>query len=77
MIYQFGMAPVRVDILTSRPGVEFAAAWPNRTLRRSDELEFPIISSKDRVRNKRTVNRPQDRADVRRLERSRARRFPA
>lgn len=61
---KLGRAPVRIDVLTSLPGVRFATAWRNRVLVHIDGILVRFISPGDLVRNKRTVARLQDLADV-------------
>jgi hypothetical protein len=45
VVYQIGIAPVRIDILTEITGVEFADAWTKKSrehfLRCSGALHFP------------------------------------
>ena len=67
-VFQMGVPPWRIDILTSIEGVTFEDAWPNRFLKNTDGLEMPVISRADLIRNKKTVARLQDLADVARLE---------
>ncbi len=68
VIYQIGVPPVRIDILTVLDGVEFDAAWSNRIEANLDGLQVPILSRNDLILNKRTTGRLQDLADVERLE---------
>jgi hypothetical protein len=68
LILQLGVPPWRIDVLTSIKGVEFAEAWLDRELREVDGLALPVLSRPHLIRNKRAVARPQDLADVARLE---------
>jgi hypothetical protein len=68
IVYQIGVSPVRVDLLTSITGVEFDDAWTRRTEREVNGLTISILSREDLIRNKRATGRPQDRLDARRLE---------
>ena len=63
-----GREPFRVDILTDIPGVKFHEAWQRRTSVVLDGTELPLISRVDLIKNKKTVGRPQDIADVAALE---------
>jgi hypothetical protein len=67
-IYQIGVAPNRIDILTSITGVEFDEAWPNRTEGPIDGISVPVIGREQLLKNKRAVGRPKDLADVAWLE---------
>jgi hypothetical protein len=69
MVYQVGVAPVRVDVLMSVSGVEFEEAWHRRTEINFEELCVPLLSLEDLIRSKEAAGRPQDRRDVRRLRR--------
>lgn len=68
LVYQLGMEPSRIDILTAIDGVEFDEAWPNRTVAVIDELRIPLLGLRELIRNKRATGRDQDLADVSRLE---------
>jgi hypothetical protein len=68
LIYQIGVVPARIDILTGISGVEFAEAWAGRMTIRIGELEVPVIGREALIRNKRAAGRPRDLADVAELE---------
>lgn len=68
VVYQIGVPPVRIDILTAVDGVDFDSAWNNRTEANVDGLCVPVLSRNDLILNKRTTGRLQDLADVERLE---------
>lgn len=68
VVYQVGMPPCRVDLLTSLTGVEFAAAWAQRVTGRVGDLDVPFIGRAALVRNKRALGRPRDLADLESLE---------
>lgn len=68
VVFQIGVEPRRVDILTSIDGVAFDAAWANRKRIEVDDLELPVLGQSDFITNKRALGRPQDLADVARLE---------
>lgn len=67
-IYQIGVPPLRVDVLTGIEGVRFGTAWPRRMMVAVGSLSVPVIGREDLLTNKRAVGRPQDLADVARLE---------
>lgn len=68
LVFQIGVVPRRVDILTSISGVEFEAAWSERVEVEIEGLVIPVISRRHLIRNKRSVGRPKDDADARWLE---------
>ena len=63
-IYQIGVAPYRIDIVTSITGVEFDDAWVNRNQTTIDGIRVAIISRDDLLKNKRATGRPKDLADA-------------
>jgi hypothetical protein len=69
IVFQIGMPPIRIDILTGIDGVSFDQAWPKRISAPIGAVTAPIISRDDLIRNKRASARPQDLADLERLER--------
>lgn len=68
LILQIGVPPGRVDVITSIAGVVFDDAWPNRATIDLDDLKVSVLGRTDLLANKRAVGRPQDIADVQRLE---------
>jgi hypothetical protein len=69
-IYQVGVPPNRVDVITMVDGVRFQDAWPDRTEVDIDGLRIPVIGKTHLIINKRTVGRPQDLLDADLLESS-------
>ena len=71
LVFQMGIAPVRIDILMGISGVAFAEAWERRTEGVFEGVRFPVIGFDDMVRNKRALARPKDLIDLEILERQR------
>jgi predicted nucleotidyltransferase len=69
VVFQIGVEPLRIDILTSISGVTFAEAWPARVIAPFDGIEVPAIGRDHFLANKRATARPQDLVDLRKLER--------
>jgi hypothetical protein len=63
-VFQIGVAPNRIDLLTSIDAVDFEDAWRNRVASTVAGIAVPVLSQADFVRNKRAVGRPKDLADV-------------
>ena len=63
-IYQVGVPPNRVDVMTSVDGVRFDEAWRNRAEIDIDGLRIPVIGRRELIANKRAVGRPQDLVDA-------------
>jgi len=66
-IIQLGRPPGRIDLLTSIDGVAFQEAWERRVVAQLDGLPVSVIGKEDLLANKRTVARPQDIADITKL----------
>jgi hypothetical protein len=64
MVYQIGVPPRRVDLLTSLTGLEFTEAWRERVTGRMGGLECPFIGRAQLIHNKRALGRPRDLADL-------------
>ena len=67
-VFQIGVAPSRIDILTSIDGVEFSDAWNGRLEVEIEGIRVNVIGRSHLIANKKAVGRPQDLADVARLE---------
>ncbi len=68
IVYQIGLPPRRVDILTKISGVTFAEAWPRRIESRFGETTFGVLGRDDLLVNKRAAGRPKDVIDAALLE---------
>lgn len=64
IVFQVGVPPGRIDILTELTGLTFAEAWPTRIRRPFGEVEVDFIGLDALIRNKRALGRPKDLADV-------------
>lgn len=67
-VYQIGLPPKRVDILTEISGVEFDDAWGSRILQEVDGLTIPFLGRQDLLRNKQASGRTKDLADIELLQ---------
>jgi hypothetical protein len=70
VVYQIGVAPVRIDILTEITGVEFVEAWKNKVAGTFFEVPVHFISLDDLVINKRALGRSSDLNDLKRSPKS-------
>lgn len=64
LVFQIGVSPGRIDILTGISGVTFAEAWPRRLSIPIDGLEVGVLGRDDFERNKRASGRPKDLLDL-------------
>jgi hypothetical protein len=69
LVFQIGVVPNRIDLLTSATGLDFEDAWTRRMIIQIESIAVPVLAKEDLLRNKRAVARPQDLADVAELER--------
>ena len=67
-VFQIGVAPRRIDILTDLTGVSFEDAWRTRIRRPFGDVEVDFIGRDAFIHNKRATGRPQDLADIAALE---------
>jgi hypothetical protein len=67
-VFQIGVPPIRIDILTTISGVTFDEAWGARVNSRYDDQPIQVLSREHLIQNKRAAGRLQDLADVERLE---------
>jgi hypothetical protein len=68
IVFQIGVAPNRIDILTGIDGLSFDEAWARRIATDVTGREIPVISRDDLIRNKRATGRDRDRADAQQIE---------
>jgi len=68
IVFQIGVPPGRIDILTTVSGLDFATAWHNRKQIRLDAITFDVIGRADLIANKQASGRPKDIADLAALE---------
>ena len=68
LIFQIGVAPRRIDIITTISGVGFREAYEQSQLVEIEGMPIPILSLDDLIRNKRATGRDKDRIDADRLE---------
>lgn len=68
LIFQIGVPPVRIDILTEIAGLQFEEAWRDRVPTRFDHEPTSVLSLAHLLANKRAAGRLQDLADAERIE---------
>ena len=70
MIFQIGVEPSRIDILTEISGVIFSDAWKRKLSIEMNGCSMSVIGLEDLIKNKRAAGRAKDIADVETLERN-------
>jgi hypothetical protein len=68
LIFQIGVPPLRIDIITSIDDVEFVDAWPERVSSEYADQPVQVLSRRHLIQNKKAAGRLQDLADVEALE---------
>ena len=68
-IFQIGMPPLRIDIITAIDGVYFEDAWPDRLKLSFGGVPASVISRQHLIANKKAAGRLQDLADIEKLNR--------
>ncbi len=64
IVYQIGLPPGRIDVLTELSGLVFDDAWPTRLRGSFGEIETDFIGREAFIRNKLATGRAKDRVDV-------------
>jgi hypothetical protein len=59
---------VRIDVLTSTPGIEFEDAWQNKVAMAYQGQEFYVAAKEELIASKRAAGREKDLEDVAMLE---------
>lgn len=65
---RMGVPPVRIEILNTISGVEFAECYARRERVTLDGVEVDMISKQDLLANKRAAGRPKDANDLENLD---------
>ena len=64
VVVQLGIAPNRIDLLTTIDGVSFDQAWNGRVVGRFGTESVPFLGRRELLANKRAGGRLQDLADI-------------
>ena len=67
-VFQIGVAPRRIDIITAATGLQFEETYRNSISINIEAVEVHIPSINDLIRNKRATGRTKDLADAETLE---------
>jgi len=68
IVYQIGVPPRRIDLLTELTGLTFADAWSGRLRHRVDDVDVNFIGREAFIANKRATGRARDLSDIEALE---------
>ena len=64
IVFQMGLPPGRIDVLTSLTGLTFAEAWPGRVEQPLEDMRIPVLGREAFIRNKKATGRPKDLGDL-------------
>jgi predicted nucleotidyltransferase len=67
MVYQIGVAPVRVDILMGISDIEFKDAWERRSIATLEGVKANIIGIEYLLKSKQSAKRKADILDIKNL----------
>jgi len=68
VVFQMGLPPRRIDVLTELSGLTFAEAWPGRLRAPFDALDVDYLGKDAFIRNKKASGRTKDLADIEELQ---------
>lgn len=68
LVFQIGLPPRRIDILTSLTALEFQPCWESSVPGDLGGVTCRILGREELMRNKRALGRPRDLADLADLE---------
>lgn len=64
IVFQMGLPPLRIDVLTELSGLTFGEAWPDRVHARFGTVTADVIGRDAFIRNKRATGRLKDLGDI-------------
>ncbi len=64
MVFQIGLVPSRIDVITQIDGVEFEDAWKEHKTVEIENLQIPVIGKTQLLINKQATGRAKDRNDA-------------
>jgi len=67
IVFQIGIAPRRIDIITKITGVNFQTAYSEKEIVEVENLKAPFLSKKNLIENKESTGREKDKLDVKYL----------
>jgi predicted nucleotidyltransferase len=68
LVYQIGVAPIRVDVMMNIPKINFSTAWKRRTISSFEGVKVNIMGVKELIDSKSKIKRHIDISDVENLK---------
>lgn len=63
-VIRMGVPPIRIEVITSASGVDFAECYSRRLIVEMDGIPVSLIELTDLKKNKKAAGRPKDLADL-------------
>ena len=70
VVFQIGVEPIRIDVLTAIDGIGFDEAWADRLMLKFADQGVCVLSKEHLIKNKLAAGRTQDLADIEALKRN-------
>ncbi len=67
IVFQIGVAPRRIDIITKIDGVDFNKAYSDKQKMEIEGIKIPFLSKEDLIKNKELTGREKDQLDAKYL----------
>lgn len=64
IVFQMGLPPLRIDVLTALSGLTFEEAWPTRTHANFGPVTVEVLGREAFIKNKRVTGRAKDLGDI-------------
>jgi len=64
IVFQIGVAPRRIDIITHIDGVEFHNAYQDKEEVEIENMKIPFLSKSNLIKNKKSTGREKDKIDI-------------
>ncbi|MEK6645495.1 MAG: hypothetical protein AABY84_02325 [Candidatus Firestonebacteria bacterium] len=68
VIFQIGMSPRRIDLITKIDGVSFKKAYSDKEKIEIEDITVPFLSKTNLIKNKKSTKREKDKLDVKYLQ---------
>jgi len=67
IVFQIGVPPRRIDIITHIDGVEFHNAYQDKEEVEMENMKIPFLSKSNLIKNKKATGREKDKIDIKYL----------
>ena len=67
IVFQIGVAPRRIDIITKIDGVDFNKAYSDKQKMEIEGIKIPFLSKENLIKNKESTGREKDQLDAKYL----------